>query len=132
MYAITYLLISSPQVEVIRYMEKVDKMLNKRYRDGTHITRKQFQKCFNLSDAMTFTIFFQFDPLGEGRALSLDVWGALILACNCRVEDKIRFLFELTDVNDDHYIGPIDVERLYRSVSRGFSRFKGLPVPENR
>jgi hypothetical protein len=120
------------QAEVIRYIGRVDKLINKRYKDDTFITRKQFQQCFEISDTATYTLFRVFDPAGDGRVASLDVWGALTLAGSFRVEEKIKFLFELADRNGDHYLNPLDVELLLRCVSRGFSRLKGNPIPETR
>ena len=107
-----------------------DKMINKRYKDDTYVTRNQFQKVFQLSDALTYALFRIFDPNGDGRVHSLDVWGAIILASEARNEEKIKVLFELTDFNEDKYMGPLDCELLLRCASRGFSRLKGIPFPE--
>ena len=113
-------------------MEKVDRMVNKRYKDGTFMSRQQFQKCFELSDSQTYLFFGLFDPSGFGRIMSLDIWGAIILASACKNEDKIRFLFDYVDMNNDHFLGPIDLELLFTCASRGFSRLKGLPICSNR
>ena len=112
-------------------METIDRMINKRYKDDTFMTRNQFQKCFQLSDALTYSLFRLFDPNGDSRVMSLDVWGAIILASSARIEEKLKLLFEIADINDDHHIGPLDCELLMRCASRGFSRLKGIPVPEN-
>lgn len=113
-------------------MELTDKMINKRYKDDTFMTRGQFQKCFGLTDVATYSLFKRFDPEGNSRVLSLDIWGALILAASCRVEQKLKILFDLVDINEDHYIARLDVERLLRCASRGFSRLKGIQSPEHR
>jgi hypothetical protein len=105
-------------------------MLNKRYKDGTYITRRQFQECFKLNDSQAYSLFRIFDPSGYGRALSLDVWGAITLASSGRQEEKIKYLFDMVDANGDKYIGPIECELLFTCVSRGFSRLKGIPVPD--
>jgi hypothetical protein len=113
-------------------METVDKMINKRFKDDTFMTRNQFQKCFQLSDALAYSLFRLFDPAGDGRAMSLDVWGALVLSCSARVEEKLKLLFELADTNGDNLLGSLDCELLMRCVSRGFSRLKGIPAPAHR
>lgn len=118
-------------MEIRKGMETVDRMINKRYKDDTYMTRNQFQKCFQLSDALTYSLFRIFDPNGDSRVMSLDVWGAIVLASSSRIEEKLKLLFEIADINKDNYMGRLDCEMLMRCASRGFSRMKGIPVPEN-
>ena len=94
------------------------------------MTKRQFKHTFQLSDQLTFRLFHRFDREGYGRVPSLDVWAALALASNAEVIEKINFLFSLSDINRDRCLSAVDLEVLIICCTRGFSRLKGIKIPQ--
>ena len=72
----------------------------------------EFEHIFGVSD-QSFQIW---DTDKNGLIDALELFSGLVVFSNSKPEDKIRFLFEIFDLNEENVIGKIDVEFMIYSV----------------
>ena len=84
----------------------------------------EFEHIFGV-DNSSFQIW---DTDKNGLIDSLELFSGLVVFSNSKFEDKIRFLFEIFDLNEVNVIGPLDVEFMIHSVLS--STFKIYEIKE--
>lgn len=72
----------------------------------------EFEHIFGVGDS-SFQIW---DTDKNGLIDALELFSGLVVFSNSKFEDKIRFLFEIFDLNEINIIGQIDVEFMIYSV----------------
>ena len=72
----------------------------------------EFEHIFGVSESC----FVIWDTDKNGLIDSLELFAGLVVFSNSKFEDKIRFLFEIFDLNEVNTIGAVDVEFMIYSV----------------
>ena len=86
------------------------------------LNRKEFEQIFTYDES----VFVLWDSDNNGKNIQsnfavglvdcIEFICGLTIFSNCRVEDKIRFLFEFFDMNDNNYLEECDLQFMFLST----------------
>ena len=69
------------------------------------ISLKEFEQVFSMSEA----VFSVWDTDSNGMIDCIEFFTAMIVFANCRVEDKVRFLMEIFDFNENGFLTETEI-----------------------
>jgi hypothetical protein len=88
--------------------------------DNFFIDLTEFEQIFGASESS----FVVWDVDKNGLIDALELFSGLILFSDSKFEDKIRFLFDVLDLNELNSLAPIDLEfMIYSCLSSTFKIF---------
>lgn len=82
------------------------------------LNQKEFEQIFTYDEA----VFVLWDTDNNGLVDVIEFICGLTIFSNSRVEDKIRFLFEFFDMNDNNYLEECDIQFMMLSCINSVSK----------
>lgn len=76
----------------------------------------EFSQIFDVAESRESYHFKIWDIAGRGTVNALELFGGLIIMGEGHIEDKIRFLFEIFDLNELNSLSVVDIEYLVNCV----------------
>ena len=92
--------------------------------DSFTLTLTEFEQIFGLDDCSG--VFSILDHDGNGLLDAIEVFTILILFSDSRLEDRIRFMFELYDFNNNKWLEEVDLSFMIYNCITGLIKMYNI------
>jgi Ca2+-binding EF-hand superfamily protein len=75
---------------------------------------------------MSEAVFSVWDTDSNGLIDCIEFFTALIVFCDCRMEDKIRFLLDLYDFNENGYLQEVEIQFMCYNILNATAKTFGV------
>jgi hypothetical protein len=83
------------------------------------LNKQQVKAILGISDMQAYIVFKLFDEQAVNRVSALDLFGAMALASEESLDNRVRFIFNLMDTDRNNCISQTDANILLFCVARG-------------
>ena len=108
--------------------KKINNIAKESDREGVYfLTKADIVQVFKgeISDVHIYQCMLVFDYNQNGRISSLDFWGALVMFSAGSNAEKVKYCWEMLDLNGDGFLSFNDIVVLIICVTRGIAKMRG-------